>query len=78
MHVSIEQSVNVEAVDIIATSPATSPDTNGIHVTSSENVHIIGPVIQTGKIIIIIIIVEFMVSSDQFSWYLDALICFVG
>lgn len=77
MHVSIEQSVNVEAVDIIATSPATSPDTNGIHVASSENVHIIGPVIQTGKIIIIII-VEFMGSSDQFSWYLDALICFVG
>ena len=49
MHVSIEQSVNVEAFKIVATSPQPSPNTDGIHVTSSENVQIIESVITTGK-----------------------------
>ena len=49
MHVSFEQSVNVQAFNIRVTSPGTSPNTDGIHVTRSENVQIIKPVIQAGK-----------------------------
>ena len=49
MHVSFEQSVNVQAVNIVVTSSGTSPNTDGIHVALSENVQIISPIIKAGK-----------------------------
>ena len=49
MHVSFEESMNVQASNIMVTSSEESPNTDGIHVTRSENVQIIKTVIKTGK-----------------------------
>ncbi|XP_034703710.1 polygalacturonase-like [Vitis riparia] len=48
MHVRFEESMNVQASNIMVTSSEESPNTDGIHVTQSENVQIIKTVIKTG------------------------------
>ena len=49
MHVRIEQSVNAQAYNVMLTAPEKSPNTDGIHVTASQNVQIISSIIRTGK-----------------------------
>ncbi|CBI24904.3 unnamed protein product, partial [Vitis vinifera] len=48
MHVRFEQSVDVQAFNVMLTAPEDSPNTDGIHVTGSQNVQIISSVIRTG------------------------------
>ncbi|KAK7244611.1 hypothetical protein RIF29_39435 [Crotalaria pallida] len=48
MHVRIEDSVNVKASGLKVTAPGSSPNTDGIHVTNSQNVQISSSVIGTG------------------------------
>ena len=49
MHVRFEQSVDVQAFNVMLTAPEDSPNTDGIHVTGSQNVQIISSVIRTGN-----------------------------
>lgn len=49
MHVRIERCVNVQAYNVMLTAPEKSPNTDGIHVTASQNVQIISSTIRTGK-----------------------------
>ncbi|CAK7342550.1 unnamed protein product [Dovyalis caffra] len=48
MHVSFQQSKNVLVSNLTVTSPEKSPNTDGIHVTGTENIQIIDSVIGTG------------------------------
>ena len=49
MHVRFEQSVDVQAFNVMLTAPEDSTNTDGIHVTGSQNVQIISSVIRTGN-----------------------------
>jgi len=40
IHVSFQDSVNVTASDLIVVSPEDSPNTDGIHVTNTQNIKI--------------------------------------
>ncbi|KAF5473292.1 hypothetical protein F2P56_009914 [Juglans regia] len=48
IHVSFEKCMNVRASYLILTSPEKSPNTDGIHVTRTQNIHISSCVIRTG------------------------------
>ncbi|KAG7958705.1 hypothetical protein I3843_10G031600 [Carya illinoinensis] len=48
MHVSFEKCMNVRASYLIVTSPEKSPNTDGIHVTRTQNILISSCVIRTG------------------------------
>ncbi|KAG6690826.1 hypothetical protein I3842_10G032100 [Carya illinoinensis] len=48
MHVSFEKCINVRASYLIVTSPEKSPNTDGIHVTRTQNILISSCVIRTG------------------------------
>ncbi|XP_068638593.1 polygalacturonase-like [Aristolochia californica] len=48
IHVSFERCVNVEASNLMITAPETSPNTDGIHVTGTQNIRIMNSVIRTG------------------------------
>ncbi|KAK2975713.1 hypothetical protein RJ640_010772 [Escallonia rubra] len=48
IHVSFEKSVNVRASDLMVTAPEKSPNTDGIHVTDTQNIQISSCVIGTG------------------------------
>ncbi|KAI3899739.1 hypothetical protein MKW92_001465 [Papaver armeniacum] len=48
MHLSFQNCVNVEAHNLVVTAPEKSPNTDGIHVTRTENITIINSVIGTG------------------------------
>ncbi|EEF32761.1 polygalacturonase [Ricinus communis] len=48
MHVSFQGSKNVKISNLIVTSPEESPNTDGIHVTSTQNIQITDCVIGTG------------------------------
>ena len=50
IHVSFEKCVNVQASNLKVTAPATSPNTDGIHVTDTQNIQISNCVIGTGII----------------------------
>ncbi|XP_052173755.1 polygalacturonase-like isoform X1 [Diospyros lotus] len=48
IHLSFEKSTNVQASRLTVTSPQTSPNTDGIHVTDTQNIQISSCVIGTG------------------------------
>ncbi|GFY98232.1 pectin lyase-like superfamily protein [Actinidia rufa] len=48
IHVSFDNCVNVQASNLMVTAPENSPNTDGIHVTSTQNIHISSCVIGTG------------------------------
>ncbi|KAB5551802.1 hypothetical protein DKX38_009113 [Salix brachista] len=48
MHVSFEKSKNVQVSNLTVTSPEGSPNTDGIHVTGTQNIQITDSVIGTG------------------------------
>ncbi|KAH7517416.1 hypothetical protein FEM48_Zijuj09G0061200 [Ziziphus jujuba var. spinosa] len=48
MHVSFENCMKVEASNLIVTAPENSPNTDGIHVTNSQNIKISSSTIATG------------------------------
>lgn len=50
MHVVFQKCVNVRASNLIVTAPEKSPNTDGIHVTDTQNIQIISSVIRTGII----------------------------
>lgn len=47
-HVSFENCTNVKAFDIRVNAPEGSPNTDGIHVTETKNIHISNSLIRTG------------------------------
>lgn len=47
-HVSFENCTNVKAFDIRVNAPEGSPNTDGIHVTETKNIHISNSRISTG------------------------------
>ncbi|XP_037497014.1 polygalacturonase [Jatropha curcas] len=48
MHVSFQSSRDIEASNLLVTSPEDSPNTDGIHVTETQNIQITNSVIATG------------------------------
>ncbi|KAK9929611.1 hypothetical protein M0R45_026705 [Rubus argutus] len=48
MHVRFEDSTNVQASYLTVTAPETSPNTDGIHVTNTQNITISNSIIGTG------------------------------
>lgn len=48
MHVVFQKCVNVRASNLIVTAPEKSPNTDGIHVTDTQNIQIISSTIRTG------------------------------
>jgi len=48
MHVSFEESKNVIASGLTVTAPEDSPNTDGIHITNTQNIQILNTVIGTG------------------------------
>ena len=50
MHVTFEKCVGVEVSGLTITAPADSPNTDGIHVTRTQNIQISSSVIGTGTL----------------------------
>lgn len=48
IHISFQKCVNVKAWNLIVVAPGNSPNTDGIHVTGTENISIMSSVIRTG------------------------------
>ncbi|XWS35520.1 hypothetical protein CRYUN_Cryun20dG0004100 [Craigia yunnanensis] len=48
MHLTFQKCVNVEAFNLFVTAPGNSPNTDGIHVTETQNININNCVIRTG------------------------------
>ncbi|XP_058075554.1 polygalacturonase-like [Magnolia sinica] len=48
IQVSFERCVNALAFNLIVTAPGTSPNTDGIHITKTQNIQIMNSVIRTG------------------------------
>ncbi|CAK9184876.1 unnamed protein product [Ilex paraguariensis] len=48
IHVSFEKCVNVQTSNLKVTAPATSPNTDGIHITDTQNIQISNCIIGTG------------------------------
>ncbi|XP_077214007.1 polygalacturonase-like [Tasmannia lanceolata] len=48
IHLSFERCTNVQASNLMITAPGTSPNTDGIHITSTQNIQITNCVIGTG------------------------------
>ncbi|MCL7030136.1 hypothetical protein MKW94_030839 [Papaver nudicaule] len=48
MHLSFQKCVNVEARNLLVTAPEKSPNTDGIHVTNTQNIKIINSTVGTG------------------------------
>lgn len=49
IHVSIEKCSNVNVASLTITAPSSSPNTDGIHVSSTTNIIITNCVINTGR-----------------------------
>lgn len=49
IHVSFQKCRNVVAYNLSVTAPETSPNTDGIHVTNTQNIQISNSVIGTGS-----------------------------
>lgn len=58
MHISISNCINVEVSRIIVQAPAKSPNTDGIHVTSSTHVVIKDCTIRTGLLNLLLLSLE--------------------
>lgn len=52
MHIRVQDSNNVWASNLVIKAPGDSPNTDGFHVTHSQNVIITNSIIGTGKNII--------------------------
>lgn len=48
IQVSFERCVNVDASDLRVTAPGDSPNTDGVHITRTENMQLSSSVIKTG------------------------------
>jgi polygalacturonase len=48
MHLTFQKCVNVKASNLVVTAPWHSPNTDGIHVTETQNIQIHNCVIRTG------------------------------
>ncbi|XP_071720675.1 polygalacturonase QRT2-like isoform X2 [Rutidosis leptorrhynchoides] len=48
MHLTFQNSVNVRASDLKIIAPAKSPNTDGIHISGSQNVRVFNSVVRTG------------------------------
>ncbi|OVA01014.1 Glycoside hydrolase [Macleaya cordata] len=48
MHLTFQKCINVEAINLLITAPEKSPNTDGIHVTHTQNIQIANCVISTG------------------------------
>lgn len=48
IHVSFENCMNVQASNLMVTAPEESPNTDGIHVTNTRNIHISSCTVATG------------------------------
>ena len=53
MHLSFQGSQNVQVFNLTVASPAHSPNTDGIHITNTQNIQITNSVIGTGMYIYI-------------------------
>lgn len=53
MHVSFDGCTNVQVSNLVISAPESSPNTDGIHVTSTTNIWINNCVIQTGITILL-------------------------
>lgn len=49
MHLTFQNCVNVRALNLMVIAPGNSPNTDGIHVTGTQNILIKNCVIRTGK-----------------------------
>lgn len=49
MHLSFRKCVNAKAFNLLVKAPGHSPNTDGIHVTETQNIDINNCVIRTGK-----------------------------
>lgn len=49
IHVSFQKCKNVLAFNLMVTAPGDSPNTDGIHVTDTQNIRITSSTIGTGK-----------------------------
>ena len=52
IHVSFQDSINVKASGLNVSSPGNSPNTDGIHITNTQNIKISSSIIGTGILII--------------------------
>ena len=50
MHLTFQKCVNVKAFNLFVTAPGNSPNTDGIHVTETQNINIKNCVIRTGNL----------------------------
>ena len=50
MHLTFQKCVNVKAFNLFVTAPGNSPNTDGIHVTETQNINIENCVIRTGSL----------------------------
>lgn len=50
IHISFQKSVNVQASNLVVTAPEKSPNTDGIHITDTQNIQITSCVIGTGMV----------------------------
>ncbi|KAE8038574.1 hypothetical protein FH972_011071 [Carpinus fangiana] len=48
MHLTFQKCINVKASKLVVTAPGHSPNTDGIHVTETQNIHIQNCTIRTG------------------------------
>ncbi|KAA8520238.1 hypothetical protein F0562_014495 [Nyssa sinensis] len=48
MHLTFQKCINVQALNLIVTAPEKSPNTDGIHVTGTQNIQIMNSLIRTG------------------------------
>ena len=49
MHLNFQKCLNVLALNLRVIAPGNSPNTDGIHVTDTENIQIMNSLIRTGK-----------------------------
>lgn len=48
IQISIEKSSNVQVSNVVVTAPADSPNTDGIHITNTQNIRVSDSIIGTG------------------------------
>lgn len=49
MHLTFQKCINVQAVNLRVIAPGNSPNTDGIHVTDTQNIQIMNSVVRTGE-----------------------------
>lgn len=48
IHLTFLNSINVKASNLRLIAPGNSPNTDGVHISDSQNVHVINSVVKTG------------------------------